>query len=203
MFCRDLAEDLGHPVQANAYLTPVGGVGFRHHWDTHAVVVVQLSGQKTWELTRPVIKNPSEPDGSWRARGFTDEQRRRLENQPPDFAPTLTPGQILWVPRGWVHAPYSPEGGTGPSLHVTFGVLEYTRQRLYELLLNLVAGDDDAREALQPQPDVAMELAAARGDLVRRLQLLDLDRTQQAAQKIIRREHAERYGLPETTFQPL
>ena len=45
-----LELDLGHPCQANAYLTPPGAQGFAVHSDTHDVFVFQTHGHKQWEI---------------------------------------------------------------------------------------------------------------------------------------------------------
>ena len=47
---RALEEQLGHPCQANAYLTPPGSQGFALHSDTHDVFVFQTYGAKLWEV---------------------------------------------------------------------------------------------------------------------------------------------------------
>lgn len=47
---RDLELSLGHPCQANAYLTPPGAQGFDVHSDTHDVFVFQTHGTKQWEV---------------------------------------------------------------------------------------------------------------------------------------------------------
>lgn len=47
---RDLERSLGHPCQANAYLTPPGSQGFAVHSDTHDVFVFQTHGTKLWEV---------------------------------------------------------------------------------------------------------------------------------------------------------
>ncbi len=47
---RDLELSLGHPCQANAYLTPPGSQGFALHSDTHDVFVVQTHGSKLWQI---------------------------------------------------------------------------------------------------------------------------------------------------------
>lgn len=46
----ELELELGHPCQANAYLTPPGSQGFALHSDTHDVFVFQTAGQKEWEV---------------------------------------------------------------------------------------------------------------------------------------------------------
>ena len=47
---RDLELRLGHPCQANAYLTPPGSQGFALHEDDHDVFVFQTYGAKSWEV---------------------------------------------------------------------------------------------------------------------------------------------------------
>jgi hypothetical protein len=47
---RELELALGHPCQANAYLTPPGSQGFARHSDSHDVFVFQTHGHKQWEV---------------------------------------------------------------------------------------------------------------------------------------------------------
>ncbi|WP_235508833.1 cupin domain-containing protein [Aeromicrobium sp. Root236] len=49
----ELELDLGHPCQANAYLTPPGSQGFAVHSDSHDVFVFQTAGSKQWEVHGP------------------------------------------------------------------------------------------------------------------------------------------------------
>ena len=46
----ELELALGHPCQANAYLTPPGSQGFDVHSDSHDVFVFQTHGSKVWEV---------------------------------------------------------------------------------------------------------------------------------------------------------
>ncbi len=60
---RDLELALGHPCQANAYLTPPGSQGFAVHSDSHDVFVFQTHGTKQWDVhddsgARPVLLEP-------------------------------------------------------------------------------------------------------------------------------------------------
>ena len=73
---RDLELRLGHPCQANAYLTPPGSQGFDRHSDTHDVFVFQTHGHKEWEIV----------DG--------DEERQVL----------LEPGVVMYLPTGTPHS---------------------------------------------------------------------------------------------------
>ncbi|HSP28864.1 MAG TPA: cupin domain-containing protein, partial [Ilumatobacteraceae bacterium] len=47
-FVARLQDELSHPVQANAYLTPPNAVGLAEHSDLHDVLAVQLHGSKRW-----------------------------------------------------------------------------------------------------------------------------------------------------------
>ena len=49
-FCLDLEADLDHAVQANAYLSPPAAAGLSRHADEHDVLVLQVSGQKRWDV---------------------------------------------------------------------------------------------------------------------------------------------------------
>ncbi len=46
----ELELELGHPCQANAYLTPPGAQGFDVHSDSHDVFVFQTAGSKQWQV---------------------------------------------------------------------------------------------------------------------------------------------------------
>ena len=135
-FCRDLELTLGHPVQANAYLTPAGAAGLRPHHDTHDVFVIQVAGTKHWELREPVIEAPLARHGSQHEVAAAQPIRQRLD---------LTPGHVLYLPRGFVH---SASAQQGLSLHVTIGILATTAHRVLDVLLDQAAEDPRFRAAL-------------------------------------------------------
>lgn len=72
----ELELELGHPCQANAYLTPAGSQGFAVHSDSHDVFVFQTAGSKQWEV-------------------HTSDGVEDL---------TLEPGISLYLPTGTPHA---------------------------------------------------------------------------------------------------
>lgn len=49
-FCAALEAEIGHPVQANCYLTPPGSTALARHADSHEVLVLQVEGSKTWSV---------------------------------------------------------------------------------------------------------------------------------------------------------
>lgn len=131
-FCFDLAADLGCAVQANAYLTPAGNTGFAAHYDTHDVFVLQVAGHKHWRVHEPVYPDPLERQ-AWG--GHADEVRASAVG-PPAIDHTLAPGDLLYLPRGWLHAATAQ---SGMSLHITLGLRRPTRYAIVEALLGLAA----------------------------------------------------------------
>jgi uncharacterized RmlC-like cupin family protein len=47
-FAARLQDEISHPVQANAYLTPPDAAGLTEHGDLHDVLALQLHGSKRW-----------------------------------------------------------------------------------------------------------------------------------------------------------
>ena len=92
-FVRAAVDELGHPVQANAYITPPTNRGFDPHYDVHDVFVLQAAGQKRWSCTNPCTAIPavaavdaasrgdSRP-GDRRARHRSDAERERPGDEP-------------------------------------------------------------------------------------------------------------------------
>ncbi|MCV7344638.1 cupin domain-containing protein [Mycolicibacterium rhodesiae] len=114
-FVRDAVDDLGHPVQANAYITPPGNRGFDPHYDVHDVFVLQISGQKRWVVHEPVHAHPL-PSQPWTQHRAAIDDRVQGE---PVIDTVLTAGDALYLPRGWVHAAQALDS---TSIHLTIGV---------------------------------------------------------------------------------
>ncbi|MER5637481.1 cupin domain-containing protein [Kitasatospora sp. NPDC002227] len=146
-FCEELSSMLGHPVTGNLYLTPAGRAkGFGWHWDCHHVFIAQAEGAKLWRIFAPTFVNPLEHH-NWSKIGFDPEDKARFEKDAPHFEATLRAGQVLFIPRGWVHAGQSTEEY---SLHLTFGVQLLTVHYALRKLLELGEDTEELREALPP-----------------------------------------------------
>ncbi|MFN2518037.1 MAG: cupin domain-containing protein [Jatrophihabitantaceae bacterium] len=147
-FATDLAEELGHPVQVNAYVTPPQSQGFAPHYDVHDVFVLQVAGRKQWMIHQPVIDAalPSQPWESCR------EQVAARAAEPPLIDTVLEPGDSLYLPRGTIHAA-NALGQT--SIHLTVGIHPVTRYQLLGHLLEAAQRDPALRASLPMGVDLA------------------------------------------------
>jgi hypothetical protein len=114
VFCRRLEAGLGHPTQANAYLTPPSAQGLPLHHDTHDVFVLQVSGSKQWQIYPPAVALPLQHQ-------WSSSHDRPVEE--PALSLTLGKGDALYLPRGWLHEAITT---SEESLHLTIGVHAYT-----------------------------------------------------------------------------
>jgi mannose-6-phosphate isomerase-like protein (cupin superfamily) len=112
---RELELALGHPCQANAYLTPPGSQGFARHTDNHDVFVFQTHGRKLWE----VVEGP--PD---------DQATQQV---------LLEPGLSMYLPTGTPHSARSQEQ---TSLHVTVGINQVTMRDTLRQVVDRVLSDE-------------------------------------------------------------
>lgn len=151
-FCQRLAGELGHPVQANAYITPPQNQGFSAHYDVHDVFVVQIDGEKQWQIHRPILDSPLR-DQPWNDRKAAVQQQAQV---PALMEARLRPGDCLYLPRGYLHAA-TALGGV--STHLTLGVHVWTRYAIAEQLmrqaLSSLAENPDLRTSLPLGVDVA------------------------------------------------
>jgi hypothetical protein len=129
-----LAQDLGHPVQVNAYVTPAQSQGFAPHYDTHDVFVLQVAGRKAWRVHEPVIDAPL-ADQPWESRA--DAVRARA-GQAPILETVLEPGDCLYLPRGFIH---SAEALGGISIHLTFGIHSVVQRDVLRAILTTMQAE--------------------------------------------------------------
>ncbi|WP_343068452.1 cupin domain-containing protein [Brachybacterium halotolerans] len=138
-FTRRLVEELGHPAQVNAYITPASSRGFDPHYDTHDVFVIQIAGAKRWTIHEPVHRHPL-PGQPWS--DYRPEVEEAASGEPV-IDEVFEPGDVLYLPRGWLHSAVA-RGGT--SIHLTIGVRATTRHDLLQRIL-AAAGDEEALRA--------------------------------------------------------
>ena len=142
-FCRELAAELGHATQCNAYITPGGEhQGFDYHHDTHDVFVLQVSGRKRWIVYEPVVRLPLASQPQAGAHLVPDGAEPLLDVE-------LEAGDALYLPRGYVHAALTTDVS---SVHLTIGVLSTTWYDVLTDAMSLAGADEAFRGALPIRP---------------------------------------------------
>jgi bifunctional lysine-specific demethylase and histidyl-hydroxylase NO66 len=169
-FCRDLELVLTHPVQANAYVTPATSQGFAVHHDTHDVFVLQTHGHKRWRVYEPVVERPGK-EQPW--------SRSRTDPGEPILEAELSPGDCLYLPRGFPHDAVAREE---VSIHITVGIPATTWVDVWRQVLADLPEHVPFREALPigfaEDPTALAEEMAVR---VKELQAFVEDRAGQEA----------------------
>jgi ribosomal protein L16 Arg81 hydroxylase len=136
--CAALENEFSHPVHANAYLTPGDSPGFTPHYDTHEVFVLQIAGSKRWRVFAPPRPLPH------RSQPFTPVG---YVLPSPLLELELNQGDLLYLPRGYVHAAHTSRGH---SAHITIGITVYTWVELIGELANAAKDMAQLRAALPP-----------------------------------------------------
>lgn len=114
--CRALQWWSRELVQVNTYLTTQDASGFNLHWDDHDVIIVQLAGEKEWEVRGLSRVAPM----------YRDAELNRTSPDDIVWAGTLHTGEVMHIPRGYWHQATRNGRGAGYSLHATFGFVKRT-----------------------------------------------------------------------------
>jgi ribosomal protein L16 Arg81 hydroxylase len=157
-----LHAETGYLTHINGYLTPPDNQGLKYHFDPYVTLILQISGRKTWPLHRPFVENPVRAYGSFHLTGFSEEQKHFLAFTPPEYNYILEPGDVLWLPRGWVHSPYTD--GADSSLHLTVAFVERTHHWVAATLVSEILAQalaDPAMRAAVPPEQVTGDPADA------------------------------------------
>ncbi|CAH0365607.1 unnamed protein product [Pelagomonas calceolata] len=135
---------LGLPANINVYVTdPRREVSVSPHSDAQNVLVFQCSGMKRWRVWPPP---PRERGKDPFGRGKGGDRVEGLGE--PVLDVTLQPGDVLYVPLGWVHATSTADSAER-SCHATLGVDTYfyglcwSNARSIALARNRVGDDVD------------------------------------------------------------
>lgn len=133
-------------VGANIYCSFGGVHAFDTHYDLHHVFAVQVEGRKTWRLYGNRAESPVDlPADSAEAKRHFARSRGPLMQEV-----VMSPGDVLYLPRGWFHDALTNEGA---SLHVTFSVTPLYGRILFRLLESAAMQDPAFRAWLRPWRD--------------------------------------------------
>ena len=138
-------------VMTHVYLTPANAQGFSPHWDPTNVFVLQFTGTKEWAIYDSPISLPTNRQllypGEW----------TRVE---PTLTATLEPGDLLYIPRGFVHEARSANAVSG---HVTLEL----RAPTWVDLLRQIADNAEASPWLRKSLPVDVWNAASHDEFLR------------------------------------
>lgn len=138
VFCRMLETEFRHPVGATLVFSPPNAQGLTPHFDAAAVFALQITGEKTWKVARPVREKPL----------FGDPLTDLPALPEPHVDYRLTPGDVLYVPMGFPHIALS---GAAPSVHVSVYINCIRARDMFARALALAADADVAfRQPLAP-----------------------------------------------------
>ncbi|MEE2636765.1 MAG: cupin domain-containing protein [Acidobacteriota bacterium] len=112
--CGALGVVFGSRIQTNIYLTPPRAQGFKPHWDTHDVFVLQVSGRKRWSIYDTKIPLPLKGQKFKTDRDTPGPVTEEFE---------LGAGSVVYLPRGLMHSARSTDD---TSLHITLGITAFT-----------------------------------------------------------------------------
>lgn len=161
-----LERELRATVLTNAYVSFGKGGAFTPHWDDHNVLILQLHGRKRWQLW-------GQP---WRFPVKTAEYAMSTPPGPATWERTLDPGDVLYVPRGEVHAAQIHDGEQ--SLHLTVTIKAPRAPDLASSILSACLTDPVGRQdlpVLAAPEEKARWLAEMKALLHRAVDVLDLD----------------------------
>lgn len=154
------------PMRSNVYLSPPQSQGFKLHWDTHDVLVLQIAGSKRWHIYDSPLELPHED--------HMRELPEWIKRARKDTELLLKPGSVLFLPRGYIHG---AEAEDEHSLHITIGLrsltvadivlAEFRRSSLLDIEMREVAMLDDFEDEAK--------LVAAKRALRRVVESMDIE----------------------------
>ncbi|MFI6760789.1 JmjC domain-containing protein [Micromonospora sp. NPDC050417] len=144
-FAYELGTALGRPVEAFFFLTPPERQALPPHRDDADVFVIQVQGCKEWTVHR------TPADGRW--------DRGRAE-QPGEIVlrTRVTPGDVLYLPRGAAHSAVAADGSL--SAHLSLTVRDIGSAQLSAVVQQYLAADLDL--PARPVEESALLDASAR-----------------------------------------
>lgn len=113
-FVKELEREL-YPfkIQTNLFMSCANHIGLLPHFDCHDIFVLQLHGQKNWKCWQGFVQNMDYE------RPLDSDLKKALvisEKMNPILDYNLSPNELMYLPRGVIHAPYPVTNST----HLTF-----------------------------------------------------------------------------------
>jgi ribosomal protein L16 Arg81 hydroxylase len=125
--CRNLELFFNYSANISCYLTPKKSQGVLPHYDTHDVFILQIDGAKLWRIYDSFMSLPLE------------EHRKPVSPEEighPIHEIRLAAGDLLYIPRGYVHEALTSEDS---SLHLTVGIHPFKLADLVDIAIALAS----------------------------------------------------------------
>ena len=113
-FVDDLQKLTNGRCQGNLYFSMASHQAFGPHFDLHDVFAIHFEGEKVWNIYENIEKSPINHP-LFKLSG--DERRKRAGKIIEQV--TLTPGDLLYIPRGQYHDALASQNG---AIHIAFGL---------------------------------------------------------------------------------
>lgn len=125
-FAEQFAETFQGPINAHIYATPPGHFGFSWHYDAEDVFILQLAGEKEYQLRKNTV-NP------WPLEETLPDDMQYERELMPLMRVKLRAGDMLYIPCGYWHR------GVAGKCHETaislaIGVMSRTALDVFDLL---------------------------------------------------------------------
>lgn len=123
--------------------------GFDLHWDDHDTLILQIAGNKHWQVFEPTVPSPVVAQSV----GVVPRPER-----PPVWDGVLTSGSVLYMPRGWWHVACPADGA---SLHVTLSIGHQTGADILKWVTSQLLRDVDFRADIPARRSAEQQRAYA------------------------------------------
>ncbi len=136
---RALDKNTGFHSRCNIYVTPPDNRGFGKHWDHMCSIIVQLEGEKEWEIYEQQVNSPNPMMNP-----------KNCHNRDPKliYKKVLKQGDLLYVPRGFAH---SPKTNDCHSVHANIAFKPiYSSELIQEFVKKIILTDVRARVGIHP-----------------------------------------------------
>lgn len=183
-------------AQANVYLTPPGRRGFPPHFDITDVFIVQVIGSKEWTIYADYTNRTKLPLPS------VDWNPDRYQPLAVQETMTLQPGDVLYLPRGTMHAAAC---GMRESMHLTVSIVALTFADLLKRAADIAANSNVELRRRVPlsaeASDAGLEALArtARALILAELERVDMRPLLREKRTSLRAPHAP--AAPEDGFE--
>lgn len=121
-FVSDLRGSFCGQTEAFVFLSPPGITAMPAHMDGSHVFILQIAGDKDWNVAALGDTTTGLPERYWRSR-IEDERRISF---------TLSPGDVLYLPHG---TPHHAQARSGNAIHIAITVEEPTPIDLVDVVL--------------------------------------------------------------------